>query len=616
MPDNPPRLRSRLRRWLTGAPATGASDPIDAHRIHPPPPAVPRADQPATRRWGFEDTRFVWDRDGNPRLQGARYPLCGVALPALPAFARDVLGFELSKDDRHVPRERPVASERRVNAPLERALRAVLEDRVYTDDVARVRHGHGHTATEIYQVNYGQLARVPDVVVMPETTDEVAAVVRACAEHDAMCIPFGGGTTVTGALSCREDEPRAIVSIDLGRMNRIRWIDPVESVALIEAGAIGRVLAAQLAEHGFTLGHEPDSIEFSTLGGWIATRASGMKLNRYGGIEQVVVKANGVTTRGEVVAFTGVPRTSHGIDPEALWFGSEGTLGVITEAVVRLHRLPEVQRYGSIAFPDFESGVNFLYALTRRGDLPASVRLVDNDQLAFAQALKPAPRRRDMPRRWVQQQVLQRVHGFELSEVAAATVVYEGTEEEVARQEAAVRDVAQRFRGVDGGSSRGADGYQLTFAIAYIRDYMLEHWVWGESIETSVSWRNTLPLVRGVKEAVRAEHDKLGLPGRPFVTSRISKIYPGGVCTYYYVGFFYKGVEDPAAAWHALESAVRRAMVEHGAAISDHHGIGQVRTSWLHRTEGEARTRVRGQIKQAVDPDNVFGVGNQGLGTP
>ncbi|MEN0062275.1 MAG: FAD-binding oxidoreductase [Myxococcota bacterium] len=608
-----PSFRSRFRQWLGRTFTSTVAETLGAHRIYPPPTAIPRADAPAARRWGFDDTRFVWDRSGAPRLQGNRYPLCGVALPALTKFARDVLGFELSAEDRHVPLAEPHAPERRSDPALERALEQIVGDRMFTDGPTRVRHGHGHTASEIYTVNYGRLARAPDIVVMPESTEEVAAIVRTAAHHEATCIPFGGGTSVTGALQCHDVESRIIISIDLARMSRVRWIDPVDAVACIQAGAVGRVIAEQLAEHGFTLGHEPDSIEFSTLGGWVATRASGMKRNRYGNIEQVVLQADGVTAAGEVGAFTGVPRTSHGIDPETLWFGSEGTLGVITEAKVRLHRLPEVQRYGSIAFPDFAAGVGFLYALTQHGDVPASVRLVDNDQLAFAQALKPAPRRRDLPLKWLQQQVLQRWHGFDLSEVSAATVVYEGSQELVERQQKTVRAIAEQFGGIDGGSSRGADGYRLTFAIAYIRDYMLEHWVWGESFETSVSWRNAMPMIAAVKQAIRDRHAELGLPGRPFVTSRISQIYPEGVCTYFYVGFVYKQVEDPSAAWHALEGAAREAMLTHGAAVSHHHGIGQTRTPWLHRAEDDGRTTLRRKLKQAVDPHDIFGVGNQGL---
>src|SRR5262245_50613578 len=148
-------------------------------------------------------------------------------------------------------------------------------------------------------------------------------------------------------------------------MDRILWIDPVNLMACIEAGAVGRTLQAQLAEHGYTMGHEPDSVEFSTLGGWIATHASGMKKNRYGNIEDIVLDATVVTPLGTLCRPEPGPRESAGLDPRRWLFGSEGTLGIITKAVVKLFPLPELQRYDAVLFPDFAEGVAFLYDLTR-----------------------------------------------------------------------------------------------------------------------------------------------------------------------------------------------------------------------------------------------------------
>ena len=178
-----------------------------------------------------------------------------------------------------------------------------------------------------------------------------------------------------------------IVSMDLSRLNKILWIDPTNLMACIQAGAVGRHIEEQLAQHGFTLGHEPDSIEFSTLGGWIATYASGMKKNRYGNIEDLVLDVHVVTARGELSRSAVAPRESVGLDAMRFVFGSEGNLGIITHAVVKIFPLPEVQRYDSLLFPSFEQGVSFLYDLTRQATPPASVRLVDNLQFQLSQTL-------------------------------------------------------------------------------------------------------------------------------------------------------------------------------------------------------------------------------------
>ena len=243
----------------------------------------------------------------------------------------------------------------------------------------------------MYAIKYGRIERVPDLVVFPETVEQVTAIVEQATQHDVCLVPYGGGTNVTDALRCPADEQRMIVSVDLRRLNRILWIDPVNQMACIQAGAVGRNIQAQLAEDGFTLGHEPDSVEFSTLGGWIATHASGMKKNRYGNIEDLVLDVHVVTARGALSRGneSPAPRESAGIDPRRWLFGSEGTLGIITHAVVKIFPLPEVEKYDALLFPTFEHGVAFLHDLTREGTPPASVRLVDNLQFQLSQMLKP-----------------------------------------------------------------------------------------------------------------------------------------------------------------------------------------------------------------------------------
>jgi alkyldihydroxyacetonephosphate synthase len=166
---------------------------------------------------------------------------------------------------------------------------ALREDQLDRDARTRLRHGHGHTQEEMWAIKYGRVARVPDLIVRPESDADVRAIVAIAARHRVCLIPYGGGTNVTEALRCPSDEARSIASVDMRRMNRVRWIDPDNRSACIEAGANGREIAEVLARHGFTIGHEPDSYEFSTLGGWIATHASGMKKNRYGNIEDIVL---------------------------------------------------------------------------------------------------------------------------------------------------------------------------------------------------------------------------------------------------------------------------------------------------------------------------------------
>ena len=374
-----------------GALPGGTFTPMEARRFTPPPPTPEPDAAESLDAWGFRDSAFEVLPNGNVTLTGARYELSGVELPYLLPWVRKVMEIELPVDDIHPSQYPPDVPPPRQNLSFLHEIRSLLPDDAVTDDpLVRLRHGHGHTLEEMYAIRHGRLERVPDLVLYPSAEEQVTAIVEAAVRHDVCLVPYGGGTNVTDALRCPVHEDRTIVSVDLSRLNRILWIDPVNLMACIQAGAVGRQLQAELARHGFTLGHEPDSVEFSTLGGWIATHASGMKKNRYGNIEDLVLDVHVVTAAGPLSRPHIAPRESAGLDPRRWLFGSEGTLGIITHAVVKIFPLPEVRKYDSVLFPTFEDGVAFLYDLTRESRPPASVRLVDNLQFQLGQTLKPA----------------------------------------------------------------------------------------------------------------------------------------------------------------------------------------------------------------------------------
>jgi alkyldihydroxyacetonephosphate synthase len=560
--------------------------------------------------WGFQGEGFHLLPNGNVILRGDRYAGSGVELPDLLPWVRKTLAIDFPIGDVHPSRYPPDIPEPRRDPGFRKAIAQFLpESAITTDPEQRLRRGHGHTLEEMYAIKYGSLARIPDLVVFPETAEQVAQLVQAAVRYEVCLIPYGGGTNVTDALRCPPEEGRLIVAVDLSRMNRIRWIDPVNQMASIEAGAVGRHLQAELAAHGFTLGHEPDSVEFSTLGGWIATHASGMKKNRYGNIEDLVLDVHVVTPLGEL-RHAPFPRESAGLDPRRWVFGSEGSLGIVTSAVVRIFPLPEAQRYDAILFPDFETGVGFLYALTREGAIPASVRLVDNLQFQLSQTLKPRATGAAALKRRFERYLVTRLRGFDPSRMVAATVVYEGSRRDVAAQQAAVARHRRAHGGMGAGADNGRRGYQLTFGIAYLRDFVMRHWILGESFETSVAWSRVLSLCDNVKQRLHAECAARGVPGRPFVTARVTQLYQTGVCVYFYFGFYHKGMSDPLATYLELERAARDEILESGGSLSHHHGVGKLRRGFLTRVFSPAVLEWNAGIKQAVDPGNVFGVGN------
>jgi len=595
-------------------PGGDAACETGASLIYPDPPRSDPTDAESLDVWGFRDSGFEVNSAGHVVARGRRYALSGHELPHLLPWMRDVLQVDLDPGERlksQYPGEVPAS---RADAVLLDALAGFLAPaQLSRDPEARLRHGHGHTQEEMYAIKHGRLDRIPDLCVFPDSTEQVERLVALAAQRSLCLIPFGGGTNVTDALRCPRDETRPILSVDMRRMNRVEWIDPENHTACIQAGAVGRQLQEVLAAHGFTLGHEPDSVEFSTLGGWIATHASGMKKNRYGNIEELVLDTEAVTPQGVLRRRSVGPRESIGCDPSRWLLGSEGTLGIITRAVVKLFPLPERQRYGSILFRDFASGVAFLETLTRTGDLPASVRLVDNLQFQFGQALKPATRGWRVAKSRLERAYVTRLRGFDPQRMVACTLVFEGSAAAVRGQEKRVYALARRFAGMPAGSENGERGYQLTFGIAYIRDFAMNHYVLGESFETSVPWSRVHALCDNVKQRLFQEHAKRGLPGHPFVTCRVTQLYPTGVCVYFYFAFYFRGVENPSETFAELERAARDEILRNGGSLSHHHGVGKLRDRFLPEVLAPAAMAWKRGLKQAVDPDNVFGCANQGM---
>ena len=200
---------------------------------------------------------------------------------------------------------------------------------------------------------------------------------------------------------------------------------------------------------------------------------------------------------------------------------------------------------------------------------------------------------------------------FDPTQMVACTLVFEGAKEDVAAQEAKVYAIAAKHNGMKAGAENGSRGYQLTYSIAYIRDFVMKHWVRAESFETSVPWSQVIPLCEGVKKRIWDEHAKRGLPGTPFITCRVTQIYETGVCVYFYFAFHYKGVQNPTAVYHELENIARDEILAQGGSLSHHHGVGKLRQEYLPKIMSDAGLAWRIEAKKALDPSDIFAARNQ-----
>ncbi|XP_054168040.1 alkyldihydroxyacetonephosphate synthase, peroxisomal-like [Oppia nitens] len=580
-------------------------------------PAIPKKRDTLLKwnGWGYKDSRFEFDtRNHMFSFTGDRYRIGSQKLPLFAQWVESALGVDLNtkftsqSESQALDLPKPIVSEGLMNDLLKTSIAHSF------DASDRLFRSHGHTLHEIFTLREHKFKRVPDIVVWPKCHDEVVILVKLASDHNVVIIPFGGGTSVSGALECPENENRMIISLDTSQMNKILWVDHHNLTAHIESGIIGQDLERELAKLGLCTGHEPDSYEFSSLGGWVATRASGMKKNIYGNIEDMLVHVKMVTSKGTVQRNCQVPRISSGPDIHHFILGSEGTLGVITEVTLKVRPIPECQKYGSIVFPNFEVGVQFMREIARRQLKPASIRLMDNEQFIFGQALKPGTAS-------ILQSIIDgfkkfyvtKIKGFDVNQMCVATLLMEGNKEDVEILETKIIEIAEQLGGMSAGEENGRRGYLLTFVIAYIRDLGLDYGIVSESFETSVPWDRCLDLCRNVKEKLRTEVKKYIVSKPALITCRVTQTYDAGACVYFYFAFNYQDgmiSGDPVSVYESIENAARDEIIASGGSISHHHGCGKIRKRWLEQTVSNVGLGMLRAVKQYVDPNNIFANGN------
>uniref|UniRef100_A0A674C377 Alkylglycerone-phosphate synthase n=1 Tax=Salmo trutta TaxID=8032 RepID=A0A674C377_SALTR len=530
--------------------------------------------------WGYSDSKFLFNKKGQAEFTGKRYRLSGMTLPSLQDWFENTFGASV----KHKSPATPVLNASAVPPP--RLNEAFVENLKATgipfsnEAEDRVFRAHGHCLHEIFALREGKtFERVPDMVVWPNCHNDVVKIVALACKHNVCLIPYGGGTSVTSALECPPEETRCIVSLDTSQMNRILWIDEKNLVAHIEAGIIGQDLERLLNERGYCTGHEPDSMEFSSLGGWVATRASGMKKNVYGNIEDLVIHIKVVTPRGVIEKSCQGPRMSTGPDIHHFILGSEGTLGVVTEVTMKIRPIPEYQKYGSVVFHNFEAGV-------------ACLREVAKQRSTCVKWLFPC---------------LPQLKGFDPHQLVVATLLFEGDRERVLQHEKQVYDIAATFGGLAAGEDNGQRGYILTFVIAYLRDLGMDYCVVAESFETSVPWDRVLDLCQNVKERIVRECRERGVKFQPLTSCRVTQTYDSGACIYFYFAFNYRGLADPVHTYQQVEHAAREEILANGGSLSHHHGVGKLRKEWMKDSISNVGVGMLKSVKEYVDPENIFG---------
>ena len=483
---------------------------------------------------------------------------------------------------------------------LETLRAATADDRVKTDPLERAAHALGRSYPDLIRLRNGDLSSAPAAVVYPETHEECLAVVKACAEAKVAVIPFGGGSSVVGGVEAKAGEgQQAAITLDTTRMARLLDLDPVSHTATFQAGVWGPDLEEALQRRGFTLGHYPQSFEFSTLGGWVAARGAGQQSNRYGAANKWLVAARLATPTGEWRTLP-FPQSAAGPDLNEVVCGSEGALGVITEATEKVHEVPEASDYRAYLFKSFEAGAGAIRRIVQAGVPVAMMRLSDADETHFFGTFK----RLIQPPGGVEQGAEKVLDVVGYGDGRCVLMIgLEGEKAAVRQALAHTLRLAVAEGGLPVGTGPGKAWYEQRFAMPYLRDPMLDRGVAVDTLETSTEWSN----VPGLHEAVRhAIAEALG--PHSAVLAHISHSYADGA-SLYFTFIFARDLEDELGQWRKVKRAASEAIAASGGTISHHHGVGQDHKEWFGPEKGERGVSMLGAAKKALDPEGVLNPG-------
>ena len=526
--------------------------------------------------------------------------------PAFWPYLRRRLGLDgeegLPVPDLDAIELRPPRLEERALAGLREI---VGEENVSTGKYDRLTHAYGKSYPDLVRLRKGQVENPPDVVVYPESEREVAAILRLAEEERLAVIPFGGGTSVVGGVEPLAGELRGAISLDLRKLNALLEVDEVSLTATAQAGISGPELEEALNRRGYTLGHFPQSFEFSTLGGWIAARAAGQQSTKYGKIEDMVVSLVVVTPRG-AMATKRVPASASGPDLDQLLVGSEGILGVITQATVIIRPLPQVKDYRGVLFRDFGDGLEAIREIMQRGVIPATIRLSDEEETrAYVALQRPPVNWRKALKEKVGKAILT-WRGYSLDSGCLMVLGLEGEEVEVKRERREALAICRRHGGFHLGRGPGRGWYKERFELPYLRDILLSRGVMVIALETATTWDNLEYLYRQVKKAIESAIEGMGV--KPLVMTHASHVYRSGASLYYLIlAKQLKGRE--LEQWRAIKRAATECIVACGGTLSHHHGVGRDHAPWLVAEHGELGVEAIKALKRALDPAGIMNPG-------
>jgi alkyldihydroxyacetonephosphate synthase len=462
----------------------------------------------------------------------------------------------------------------------------------------RLAHSRGQGLTDLLRLRSGTVPAIPDGVARPSDSQEVVAILEGCAAAGVRVIPWGGGTSVTGGVNVIPGN-QTVITLDLERLSGLEGLDPKSGLATFGAGTSGPALEEALGPHGLTLGHFPQSWELSTLGGWIATRASGQESLGYGGIDDLVAGLDLVAPAGRL-ELPPLPASAAGPDLRQLVLGSEGRLGVVTSATVRVRPQPERLEVEAVILPSWEVGIEAARRLTQERVPLSLLRLSDEaeTEVAMTVGLAGHPWMASLVRRWLE---LRGVKGGGCLMLLGSA----GSAGRVRTTFSRGRALLRTLGAVSLGSRPGRQWLADRFRHPYLRDGLLDRGIATDTLETAAPWTALPAVYRATRRAL--ESALAGYDESTAVLCHLSHPYQDGASLYFTVFFRCPADVDLAIErWASLKRTATSAIVAAGATLSHHHGVGSWHAPWLADEIGSDGVRLLESVTDAFDPQGIL----------
>lgn len=468
-----------------------------------------------------------------------------------------------------------------------------------TSEENRVRHAFGQSLPDWLTMRSGQIEVFPDGVAFPENQQQIRELLNFAQQQDIELIPYGGGTSVVGHITPRASK-RAILTVDLSKINQLEHLNESSQVATIGAGASGPQVESQLRDKGYTLGHFPQSFELSTIGGWVASRSSGQQSLRYGRIEQLFAGGSMETFEGtlEIPTF---PASSAGPDLREMVLGSEGRFGIISQVKVRVSRLPEKEDFYVCFFPNWNNATAFCREIAQQNVRLSMLRV--SNALETETQLKIAGKEQLIKKL----ETYLKIRGCHQGK-CMLTYGITGTVAQCKAIKRQCKKLQKKFKGIGTGASLGKKWAENRFKLPYLREAL---WLKGyavDTLETAIDWQHVDQMMSQVESALTHALDSEGESIHVF--THLSHVYGQG-CSLYtsYLFRCADTYEKTYKRWQMLKKAACDAIVANHGTISHQHGVGKDHAPFLKIEKGTIGMSVIKHLCQKFDPDGRLNPG-------